>query len=58
MIRAVASVVFLIVGVLYAQPVPAPRFEVAAIKLLPLISGMDLRAPMPAKGSTQGTIGR
>lgn len=32
MIRAAASVVFLMMGTLYAQPAPARRFEVAAIK--------------------------
>jgi uncharacterized protein (TIGR03435 family) len=34
-IRVAASVVFLVIGTLFAQPAPAPRFEVAAINLTP-----------------------
>lgn len=35
MIRAASGLFFVMMGTLYAQPAPAPRFEVAAIKLTP-----------------------
>jgi uncharacterized protein (TIGR03435 family) len=48
-IRAAASVVFLLLGTLYTQPVPAPRFEVASIKSTP---------PDQWNGSSGGNAGK
>jgi len=49
MIRAAASLVFLLTGMLCAQPAPAPLFEVAAIKSTP---------PDQWNGSSGGNAGK